>query len=80
MLLESVERLFSSLCLYSWANAITPDQTCWSSTSQCVTVQAAFALAAGSELKTSNMTQMDTEKYLEREEIVKKHIYIEELM
>lgn len=31
-----------------------------------VPLQAPFALAAGSELKTSNMTQMDTEKYLDR--------------
>jgi len=45
-----------------------------------VSLQAAFALAPGSELKTSNMTQMDTEMYLEREEIVKQHICIEELM
>lgn len=40
-----------------------------------------FALAAGFELKTSNVTQMDTERYLLRsEETVKQHIYIEEMM
>lgn len=40
-----------------------------------------FALAAGFELKTSNVTQMDTERYLLRsEEIAKQRIYIEEMM
>ncbi len=31
-----------------------------------VSLQAPFALAAGSELKTSSMTQTDTEMYLDR--------------